>query len=83
MESNRSECSGFTGDTCEACGKTVNLQTAEFWFCEDENCKHYNLTNYDYLNIPFDKPDFGPTFDEIRVLRPCMADVKPRAAKSY
>jgi len=57
---------GFTGDSCGACKKTVNiLDGIPGWMCP--NCGSYNAMPFHGSGrIPFESPDYGPSREHIQ-----------------
>jgi hypothetical protein len=53
---------GFAGETCEVCHRTANLINRPMWICV---CHAVNWQSFNGTPMLHDKPDLGPTKEEI------------------
>lgn len=60
----RSKFEGFMGAQCGGCRKTVNLVMTACWTCI---CGHRNVLLTKERKLPYEKPDLGPTSNEIHL----------------
>ena len=49
---------GFTAAQCGQCKKTANVMQGPGWFCP---CGMFNSLPWGNMQIPHEKPDYGPT----------------------
>lgn len=60
----RSKFGGFMGVQCSSCKVTANILVAPSWTCV---CGERNVIVPNLRKMPYEKPDLGPTSQDIHV----------------
>lgn len=60
----RSKFDGFMGVQCPECKVTANVVVAPTWTCV---CGDRNFVSREMKKLPYDKPDLGPTSNDIHI----------------